>query len=554
MSQTSDLPALPAVEQALRPFIKSPSEASLIRRHLSSTLASLIASSSSSSLTTQRAVRCLTGTRKAYYTASLENIRLKKQWTELTSDITLPYPPSQTDPPASQTSNTTLQKQQQQQQQQHNRSHSRKISTAPVIPQPHEWPQIYDQVLELRRVFSQLTILAKYQSRITALATSHNKPLAGIFLDYAQRLPPSPPGGPLAKDTTLLSSSSSTTTILGGSGGSGGGVGGNGEDEILLPLEKAVVEAKARLEHEKNLLSQIQDVTKDLNLSGIPQAVKTAGMIAAKEELEVWLDEQLRLAGEESKTPRKEKKDMGMVGVEGSWDGDDGTFNLDVQIEEIKKVYESYVASREMMLHAFLLAIQPVKEEVIPPKTSRDRVSSTVVPTTGLAGGEMPGLLGVMDELGHWKRRMDELTELMRAMKEGGGSAAGELEVMMGKLRSESQLLENYDGGGARIVQQQQQQQHKRGKSMSIVEEESPFQKSVEMAKMWELAAEEAERRTREEVDKDVLYAKQKLEEVEGLVERVRGLLPEEEENASRRRRKEVRWRGLRGNVGFDDM
>ncbi|KAK6541983.1 hypothetical protein TWF694_007756 [Orbilia ellipsospora] len=526
MSQTPDLPVLPAVEQALRPFIKSPSEASLIRRHLSSTLASLITASSQPqpTLTTQRAVRCLTGTRKAYYTASLENIRLRKQWSELTSDIHLPFPPPQTDPSALNNNSTNSP------QKQHARSHSRKISVAAQILQPSDWNLIYDQVLELRRVFSQLTILAKYQSRITALATSHNKPLAGIFLDYAQRLPPPPPGGPLAKDAT-------SNTATGG---------GSGEEEILLPLEKAVVEAKTRLEREQKLLQDAKDGTKDVDLGKVPEHVKTAGMLAAKEELEVWLDEQLRLAGEESKTPRKEKKDA-MLGGE-TWHSD-GTFNLDAQIEEIKKAYEGYVASREMMLHAFLLAIQPVKEEVIPPKTARDRASTM---PTGLAGGEVPELLGVMDELGHWKRRMDELTELMRAMKDGSGSAAGELEAMMGKLRSESQLLENYGssggGGGVKIGK------HQRGLSTSIsTTEESPFQSSVGMAKMWEQAAEEAERSTREEVDKDVLYARQKLAEVEELVERVRGLLPEEEEKTARRKR-EASWRGLRGNVGFDDV
>ncbi|KAK6335133.1 hypothetical protein TWF718_010571 [Orbilia javanica] len=503
MSQPN-LPVLPAVESALSPFIHSPSEVTLIRRHLSSTLTTLIASSTSPSpsLTAQRAVRTLTGTRKAYYNAAVENLRLRKQWAELTADIKLPVG----DPDAA----TKPTHQQQPQTPTHIRSHSRKISTI-VTPSPTDWTQTYDQVLELRRVFSQLTVLGKYQQRITALAQGKNISLANVFARHNQQLPPAPPGGPLAgKDQA---------------GGTGG------DEESLLPLEKAVVDAKRRLEEEKRLLAEARERAKDIDMANLPEEVRTAGMVAAKEQLEIWLDEQLRLAGEGSATPRKGKTVDMVHGEE--------EFDLDEELTEIKKVYDDYVESRERMLHSFLLASQPVKKEAIPAKFGRER-SNTANSGPGLGRGDLPELLGALGELGYWKEKMDELGELMKAMKEGNNMAAGELEGVMGKLRSESQLLDNFGGGGVRI---QHREVHD-GNS-------SPFQGSLELARVWEAAAEDAERSTRAEADKDTTFAEAKLEEVDKLLEQLKNLLPEEETTA--RKKKSANWRGLKGNVGFSN-
>ncbi|KAK6511745.1 hypothetical protein TWF481_000651 [Arthrobotrys musiformis] len=505
MSQPN-LPVLPAVESALSPFIHPASEVALIRRHLSSTLTTLVASSASPtpSLTAQRAVRTLTGTRKAYYNAAVENLRLRKQWAELTADIKLPVG----DPDAVKNP-TAVQSQQQQQTPSHIRSHSRKISTG-VTPLPTDWTQTYDQVLDFRRVLSQLTILGKYQQRITALARGRNKSLAGVFAGYSQQLPSAPPGGPLAgKDQA---------------GGTGGG-----DEESLLPLEKAVVDAKRRLNEEKRLLDEVKEKVKDIDMASLPEEIKTAGMVAAKEQLEIWLDEQLRLAGEGSATPRKDKAVDTNNGEE--------EFDLDQELTEIKRVYEDYVESRERMLHAFLLASQPVKKEAIPPKIGRER-SNTANSGPGLGKGDLPELLGAIGELGYWKERMDELGELMKAMKEGNNVAARELEGVMGKLRSESQLLDNFGGGGVRI---QHREVHD-GNS-------NPFQGSLELAKVWEAAAEDAEKSTRAETDKDASYAEAKLEEVDRILEQLKDLLPEEE--AGTRRKKNVSWWGLKGNVGF---
>ncbi|KAK6353917.1 hypothetical protein TWF730_008338 [Orbilia blumenaviensis] len=507
MSQPN-LPVLPAVEAALSPFIHPASEAALIRRHLSSTLSTLVASSASPtpSLTAQRAVRTLTGTRKAYYNAAVENLRLRKQWAELTADIKLPVG----DPDVA--AAKAKAQQQQHQTPSHVRSHSRKLS-AGVTPLPTDWTQTYDQVLELRRVFSQLTILGKYQQKITALAQNRKDSLSNVFVEYNQQLPPAPPGGPLS-----------------GKDQSGAGA---GDEESLLPLEKAVVDAKRRLDEEKRLLEKVKEKVKDIDMANLPEEVKTAGMIAAKEELEVWLDEQLRLAGEGSATPRKGKIVDMMQGGEG--------FDLDEELAEIKKIYEDYVESRERMLHAFLLASQPVKREVIPAKIGRER-SNTANSGPGLAKGEIPELLGAIGELGYWKEKMDELGELMKAMKEGNNAAAGELEGVMGKLRSESQLLENFGGGGVRV--------HHRGLHEGNV---SPFHGSMELARVWEAAAEDAEKSTRVETDKDAAFAEAKLEEVDMILDQLKGLLPDEE--SGNRRKKAVSWRGLRGNVGFgDDM
>ncbi|KAK6344367.1 hypothetical protein TWF696_008006 [Orbilia brochopaga] len=529
MSQNAnaELPILPAVEQALRPFIKSPAEITLTRRHLSSTLDTLIAASASQtqSLTAQRAARCLTGTRKAYYSAAVENLRLRKQWAELVSDITLPVAPDAQVPSIASSSSTSHGG--------HSRagsfaqSHSRagSINRLSVVEKdPSEWTAVYDQVLELRRVFSQLTVLSKYQQRITALAQSRERPLPAVFADYAQRMPPVPPGGPLAGKEQ---------------GSTPGGAGGGWDEEVLLPLEKAVVDAQKRLQTEKEMLVEAKAMVarQGVELATLPDEVRTAGMVAAKEELEVWLDEQLRLAGEGSGTPRKEKREPSLTGgyVE------DGKFDMDEKLGEIKRVYESYVTSREKLLHAFLLAIQPVKKEVIPPKTAKDRGGGGAAGGASAGKNEIPALLGVMDELGHWKARMDELTELMKGMKEGSVNAARDLEITMGKLHSESQLLENYGRGGVTIS--------RRG---SVSGDASPFQSSIELAKAWEQAAEEAERAVREEVGRDTVHAKEKLAEVDELIEQLKNILPDEA-SASRRDRKDVRWRGLRGNVGFDD-
>ncbi|KAF3187062.1 hypothetical protein TWF788_002640 [Orbilia oligospora] len=512
MSQPN-LPVLPAVESALSPFIHPASEVNLIRRHLSSTLTTLIASSTSPtpSLSAQRAVRTLTGTRKAYYNAAVENLRLRKQWAELTADIKLPV--SDSDATTKSAIFPQHQQQQQQQQQQtpsHIRSHSRKISTG-VTPLPTDWTQTYDQVLEFRRVLSQLTVLGKYQQKITALAQGKNKSLAGVFVGHNQQLPPAPPGGPLA-----------------GKDQAGGATGG--DEESLLPLEKAVVDAKRRLDEEKRLLGEVKERVKEVDMANIPEEVKTAGMVAAKAELEIWLDEQLRLAGEGSATPRKGKV-LGMV------HGDEN-FDLDEELAEIKRVYEDYVESRERMLHAFLLASQPIKKEPIPQKLGRER-SNTANSGPGLGRGELPELLGAVGELGYWKERMDELGELMKAMKEGNNVAARELEGVMGKLRSESQLLDNFGGGGVRI---QHREVHD-GNS-------NPFQGSLELARVWEAAAEDAEKTTSTETNKDATYAETKLEEVDKLLEQLKDLLPEEE---TTRKKKNVNWRGLRGNVGFSN-
>ncbi|EPS40823.1 hypothetical protein H072_5259 [Dactylellina haptotyla CBS 200.50] len=515
MSQAPGLPVLPAVEHALKPFIKPPSEITAIRRNLNSTLESLIASSASAtpSLTSQRAIRCLSGTRKAYYNAAVENLRLRKQWADLASDIKIPLePPSQAKDPK-----TTLQAAPPPT---HSRSHSRKISMGQALL-PTDWTQVYDQVLELRRVFSQLTILNKYQQRITALAQQQNQPLTGIFADHNQKLPAAPLGGPLAKEQTFSTA---------------GGGGAGAEDDILLPLEKAVVDAKARLEKERKLLQEIKESTKGIDMESLPEEVKTAGMVAAKGELEMWLDEQLRLAGEESKTPRKERKDGDLVGGE-VWEGDE-KFNFDKLLEEIKKGYEDYVESREKMLHAFVLAMQPVKKGMIPPKMGKDRNNS--IPGGGLAGGDMPQLLGLMDELGHSRDRTNELSDLINAMKDGSARAGKDLENTMARLRSESQLIDNF-GGGVAI----------RPRSMTE-ENMSPFHGSVELAKTWELAAAEAERNLSDEVGKGATYAQDKLAEVEQMLEKLRTLLPEGERSSNRRRR-DVSWRGLKGNVGFDD-
>ncbi|KAJ6259607.1 hypothetical protein Dda_5245 [Drechslerella dactyloides] len=530
MSQNANaaLPVLPAVEQALRPFIKTPAEIAVTRRHISSTLDTLIAAAASPtpSLTNQRAARCLTGTRKAYYSAAVENLRLRRQWAELVSDITLPVPPDAQVPTVSSptTSGHT-----------HSRagsaatSHSRAGSinrlsfVAPAEKDPSEWTAVYDQVLELRRVFSQLTVLSKYQQRITALAQSRERPLTAVFADYAQQMPPVPPGGPLA-------GKEQGSTPGGGSGG--------WDEEVLLPLEKAVVDAQKRLQAEKEMLveAKVMVSREGVELETLPDAVRTTGMVAAKEELEVWLDEQLRLAGEGSGTPRKEKRRPSMSVPEGAGEN----FDLDEQLAEIKRVYESYVASREKLLHAFLLAIQPVKKEVIPPKTAKDRGGGGAAGAGTTGKNEIPALLGVMDELGHWKARMDELTELMKAMKEGSVNAARDLDITMGKLHSESQLLENYGRGGVSI-----------SRKGSVSGDASPFQASIELAKAWEQAAEEAERSVREEVDRDTVHAMEKLAGVDELIEQVKALLPEED--SGRRERKDVTWRGLRGNVGFDD-
>ncbi|KAK6529386.1 hypothetical protein TWF281_008562 [Arthrobotrys megalospora] len=504
MSQPN-LPVLPAVESALSPFIHPASEVTLIRRHLSSTLSTLVASSTSPtpSLTAQRAVRTLTGTRKAYYNAAVENLRLRKQWAELTADIKLPVGDSDV-------ATKPTPQQQQQQIPSHSRSHSRKISSGVVTPLPTDWTQTYDQVLELRRVLSQLTVLGKYQQRITALAQGKNKSLSNVFAEHNQQLPPAPSGGPLAgKDQT---------------GGTAGG-----DEESLLPLEKAVVDAKRRLEEEKRLLAEAKEGVKHVDMANLPEEVRTAGMVAAKDELEAWLDEQLRLAGEGSATPRKGKI-VDMIG------GDEG-FDLDQELAEIKKVYEDYVESRERMLHAFLLASQPVKKEVIPPKAGRER-SNTATKGPNLGTSEIPEVLGAIGELGYWREKMDELGELMKAMKEGNNVAARELEGVMGKLRSESQLLENFGGGGVRI-------QHRGVHDGNA----SPFQGSMELARVWEAAAEDAERSTRIETDKDAALAEAKLEEVDKLLDQLKDLLPEEEQG--NRRKRDVSWRGLKGNVGF---
>ncbi|KAF3931587.1 hypothetical protein ABW19_dt0209657 [Dactylella cylindrospora] len=510
MSQGADLPILPAVEQSLKPFIKSPPEAAHIRRQLSSTLESLIASTDAPtpSLTSQRAVRCLTGNRKAYYNAAVENLRLRKQWAELSSDIVFPTGNLQSQ------SQSAVHGQSQPQTSARAKRLSRTFGTETTSPS--DWTKTYDQVLELRRVFSQLTILNKYQQRITALAQTHQKPLSTIFAEYNQQLPAVPTGGPLASKD-------------------------NGDDETLLPLEKAVVDARARLENEKKLLGEAKEKAKDLDMQNLPEEVRTAGMLAAKEELEVWLDEQLRLAGEGSGTPKKERKELDVPGSSVPLDDGRVKFDLDAQLEEIKKAYESYVNSREKMLHAFLLANQPVRKEVIPPKTGRDRSSTSGSTGLGSAKGEIPELLGMLEELVQGRERMEELTELMKAMKEGSINAAKELDMMMGKLRSESQLLENYASGGVRV------------RPKGGLEDRSPFQESIELAKTWEVAAEEAERSTREEVEKDTKYANEKLEEVEKLLSQLRDLLPEEEKPSKKGKKKDVTWRGLRGNVGFDE-
>ncbi|KAF3910329.1 hypothetical protein ABW21_db0208239 [Orbilia brochopaga] len=532
MSQNTDaaLPILPAVEQALRPFIKPPAEIALTRRHLSSTLDTLIASSASPtpSLTAQRAVRCLTGTRKAYYSAAVENLRLRKQWAELVSDITLPVAPDAQIPGIASTPQTHGG---------HSRagsiaqSHSRAGSiTRPISivveKDPTEWTAVYDQVLELRRVFSQLTVLSKYQQRITALAQSRERPLTAVFAEYAQQMPPVPPGGPLAGKEQ---------------GTTPGGAGGGWDEEVLLPLEKAVVDAQKRLQAEKEMLVEAKAMVsrEGVDLATLPEEVRTAAMVAAKEELEVWLDEQLRLAGEGSGTPRKEKREPSMTA---GYREDGSKFDLDEQLGEIKRVYEGYVASREKLLHAFLLAIQPVKKEVIPPKTAKDRSAGAAASAGAAEKNDIPALLGVMDELGHWKSRMDELTDLMKAMKEGSMNAARDLEITMGKLHSESQLLENYGRGGVTIS--------RRG---SVSGDASPFQSSIELAKAWEQAAEKAERSVREEVDRDTVHAKEKLADVDDLIAQLKDLLPDENSGVAKRDRKDVRWRGLRGNIGFDD-
>ncbi|EWC44294.1 hypothetical protein DRE_01120 [Drechslerella stenobrocha 248] len=525
MSQTSnaELPVLPAVEQALSPFIRPPAEVSLIRRHLASTLDTLIAASASPtpSLTAQRAVRCLTGTRKAYYAAAVENRRLRKQWADLAADIAPPVAPAEKQDAASNTGYTPA------------HAHTRSGSIARIAQlaaekekeKGSEWTLVYDQVLELRRVFSQLTVLGKYQQRITALARSRERPLPAVFAEYAQQMPPPPPGGPLAAKE-------------GGGGGGGNAGAGTWDEEVLLPLEKAVVDAQVRLEAEKSLLEKAKEAAdrEGVDTSKLPEAVRTLGMMAAKEELEVWLDEQLRLAGEGSGTPRKER---GLYHDAGGGAGGNGKFDLDQQLEEIKEVYGSYVASREKMLHAFLLASQPVKKEMIPPKIAKDRGSAAGAAGSTAGKSEIPALLGVLDELGHWKGRMDELTELMKAMKEGSANAARDLEVMMGKLRSESQLLDNYGGAGVQL-------------GRPATGDVSPFQSSIELAKAWELAAEEAEKSMMVEVRRDTAYAQERLSEVDELLAQLRELLPAVE-TVEARSKEHINWRGLRGNVGFDD-
>lgn len=357
-----------------------------------------------------------------------------------------------------------------------------------------------------------MTVLGKYQQKITALAQGKNTSLASVFARYNQQLPPTPPGG-----------------LLAGKDQAGGTAGG--DEESLLPLEKAVVDAKRRLDEEKRLLAEVKEKVKDVDMANLPEEVKTAGMVAAKEELEIWLDEQLRLAGEGSATPSKGKAVDMVHGEE--------EFDLDEELAEIKRAYEDYVEGRERMLHAFLLASQPIKREAIPQKMGRER-SNTANSGPGLGRGEMPELLGAIGELGYWKEKMDELGELMKAMKEGNNVAARELEGVMGKLRSESQLLDNFGGGGVRI---QHREVHE-GNS-------NPFQGSLELARVWEAAAEDAERSTRAETDKDATYAEVKLEEVDKLLEQLKDLLPEEETGA--RKRKNVSWRGLKGNVGFSN-
>ena len=492
------------VVKPLEPFIKKPKEADRIRKVLTYFIHSLIVQENGESLDNQNLALPageikvkkipseVKGLRKEYLRALSANARAKKEYDAACRSLSVVT----------------------------DRSRIPKTDTA---DQGTSSLKDYMQLLRQRQAYEKLQILNDYLDTLSKKEAA--KP------DYLKAVVSSSSAGlstlPVRQPHTVQDEASRENT-----------------DALVLRLEQSVLKAKHMLEQEKRLLGDLQSSrasngslenasTKEQN-----QGSQVEALTRTRDELVIWIEEQLAKSGAEEGSHTSSTQDKRDVSK--------STEELN---EEIKLRYDQYLEARKRLLAAVSTAssspLQPgtdskaIKEAQVEPDPLRSSQSTSIALLPYIKDHLLP--LADLQNLLYQQK-----SYLSSTIEDQNGDILRELD----RLAEESHLLAAYpmptrpkkNAGvlGARP-------------SASDSAMSSTVHRSQERISEWSFAADSARNATIQDVEKHVQAGFESAEAAGETVQKLGRLLGPSQEEAKIHGQRRSPWALLDGQIGFID-
>ncbi|PLB48080.1 hypothetical protein P170DRAFT_410681 [Aspergillus steynii IBT 23096] len=343
---------------------------------------------------------------------------------------------------------------------------------------------------------------------------------------------------------------------------------GDGLEELVHKLERAVIRAKAQLDREKMLLEQLKA---EQGMQGeIPPAAKFVALQRTRDELVQWVEEKLVSVGSGDDGPIREPP------VE---EIEESAVLLEEQKAQIAEQYGAYVEARKRLLDAASRACQPIANATPnPPERAVEPPQSPNEETPSL---DPVNVLSFANDI------LLPLSKSQRALATQKFYLAGLLSKektttlrMLNRLRDESHLLPEYP-----ILARQPRFKNAasalNSRHAAPPSEPTKTDELVALAEAWAFASEAAGTNEREYVEHKVEEGSEAAEDAQQVLREVYGIMkqdldetlrecqdeePEDDiwaqeaqttRSRGRMTRSEGRpkgpWAGLNGRVGLTD-
>ncbi|RAK71184.1 uncharacterized protein BO72DRAFT_453941 [Aspergillus fijiensis CBS 313.89] len=427
---------------------------------------------------------------------------------------------------------------QQQQQQQ-------KATEAPQCDPSQDLSE-YVNLLRERRQLAKLQVFQRYSQELR----ERNRRRAESFKDSHKQLGVPPE---LLEEITQPSSNA-----------------GDRVEELMHRLEKAVIQAKAQFDREKELLEELKaQVNLDENSlsSNITPAVRTAALQQTRDELIHWVEEKLVSAG--SHEDSGSRLDLAPEDLEES------TRLFEEQKAEVAQQYAEYVEARKALLDAASRACQPLAV----PSVSLSNCSTTI--TQKNDAPPEPQSLNPMDVLSYTEKNLLPLSKSQRALALQKFYLSGLLGKeratslrMFHRLRDESHLLPEFP------MPADQPRSSRAAATASLrhatnFAEPTKKDEVISLAEAWAFASDEAGVSEYEHVEQKLAEGNESVQNAKQELEAVARMLNQNDESIMGDDRKEKQdhgrvtrsrtkleqreaqpngpWAGLKGTIGIGE-
>ncbi|KAH8432156.1 uncharacterized protein LDX57_009798 [Aspergillus melleus] len=354
-----------------------------------------------------------------------------------------------------------------------------------------------------------------------------------------------------------------------GEGRQNGSRSGQGVEELIHKLERAVIRAKVQLDREKMLLEELK--AKQRPQEEISPAARVVALQRTRDELVQWVEEKLVSVGNGDDGPMQEPS---------ADEIEESARLLEEQKAHIAEQYDAYVEARKRLLDAASRACQPIANAApSPPERAVDNVQPTIEETPSL---DPLNVLSFANDI------LLPLSKSQRALATQKFYLAGLLSKekatalrMLNRLREESHLLPEYP-----ILARQQRFKNAasalNSRQTAPPSEPSKPDEVVALAEAWAFASEAVGTNEREYVEQKVEEGGEAAEDAQRVLQEVYGIMKQDLEETLRERqddgpeediwaqeaqttrprgrrgtrsegRSQGPWSGLNGTVGLTD-